>query len=142
MKTTTNNPMKVLAIVMLLGLIVYGVGVAIRNPDLLENSSQRKAAVATSPTSGVVDIDDTQWKEVICLDNTKSVVGNLLTDDVWWQIRLDKDPAKVYTLYPRNWKEGTTNKLVTPPANVTEWRVMPGQAIKTGKVAWKIVPKA
>jgi hypothetical protein len=138
----------------ILGLII-GVGILIygnhqRNPPDNQPGSgliglpEARASIAQStvagsqPNSGVMDIDDVEWRGVVVVGPSQHVIGKIITKGVWWRVRLDRDPNRVYTLYPDDGRK--SSNLDVGPYNVMEWSILPGQAVKKGQVVWSKSP--
>ena len=131
----------VLGWTLVLGLIIYGIGWAIHAPASKERgSSGNTTSIQPLATSGIVEINDREWKGAKCDDPNMHFVWNMLTDDVRWEVRLNRDDNRVFPCYPANWKPGSSLNI-TVPFNVVEWRIVPGQAITKGSVSWSVKPK-
>ena len=139
-------------------MIILLITVVHYKPAVLEYISEFKAKHSKSAsaasqgaieTSGFITIDYAEWHGPKGNYNPNlQIVGHLLTNDVFWMIRLDRDDSRVYTLYPRNWTaeqaktagfKGKT--LDTNPALIVEWKVVSGQSIKKAEVNWELCPK-
>lgn len=101
---------------------------------------QSEHELIPQPMNAVISIDET-WRGVVCLDPRMRIDSKILTDDVYWEIRYDKDDKKIYKLYPRN-RDAKAHFEYPVGANVMEWRVSPGQPIKTALMAYSIHPKS
>lgn len=132
-----------MVLVALIGLTVYIVGYKKRHVNDtpgIETQQSARVVGQSQATSGVYDINDSDvWVGVSCLDGSKRIEGKILTKGVYWQVRLDGDDSRIHTLFPGDWKE--KSNLDVGKHNLQEWRILPGQAIKKGKVAWQIVPR-
>lgn len=133
----------------------FGIGgLLVRNWSTIENEltpsgdTTAAAKAVAQPTSGVIDIDDEVWRGPVIVDEDickrMRVVGSLVTpNDTYWEIRLDHDDSRIYSLYPRNYPGDPTFK--TQVANVIEWRIAKPNGVpqqhRTGSVAWQLVPK-
>lgn len=102
---------------------------------------QTPATVQSTPSSGVMDINQTEWRGVTCLDGRMRTDAKILTDNTWWEMRLDRDDKLIFQLYPRHWKPGS-HLEITNNFTVMEWRVKPGQTNNFAQVAWSISPVA
>ena len=93
--------------------------------------------VSAEPTQGSLEIDNSDdWgKELIAVSSAHSVHADIVTDNVWWQVRLDKNDARVYDLYPRNWT-GNYKNIETAPAYTSQYRIRPGQSVSRGRIAY------
>jgi len=87
---------------------------------------------------GTTLINDHEWHGKVLVPGER-IQARILTRDVWWQIRLDNDDNKIYTLHPADWK---TNDVydIKESFSVEEWRIKPGQSKKEGSMAWSISP--
>lgn len=104
-------------------------------------NSQTPAATQPTPSSGVMEINQTEWRGVTCLDGRMRTDAKILTDNTWWEMRLDRDDKLIFQLYPRHWKPGS-HLEITNNFTVMEWRVKPGQTNNFAQVAWSISPVA
>jgi hypothetical protein len=146
----TSEREKWKGITLVLVLVVTSLGVNRRqDPDIFwrfidwsmrPNTPSVPATAPTSQTSGVIELDAYQWRGVAVTDRTKIIEGAILTSDVWWQVRLDRDDRKVTDLRPKN--QPGPSFIELEPAIVTEWRILPGQTITKGMLAWEISPKS
>jgi hypothetical protein len=80
----------------------------------------------------------TELQGVTCVGESRRLVGKMLTDNAWWQARLDRDDSRIFTLQPRNL--APSGHLEISNYNRMEWRIKPGQAISRGKLVWTIGP--
>lgn len=106
------------------------------SPDNKQSNAQQN--------SGVIEIDSNEWRGVTCLDSTRRVDGSILTDEVWWEVRLDKDDRTIHQLYPRHMKPGSHWEIPNE-FNVMEWRVSPNPTLNPpgtkARIAWSISPR-
>jgi hypothetical protein len=102
---------------------------------------QTPAVVQSTPSSGVMEINQIEWRGVTCLDGRMRTDAKILTDNTWWEMRLDRDDKLIFQLYPRHWKPGS-HLEITNKFTVMEWRVKPGQTNNFAQVAWSISPVA
>jgi hypothetical protein len=89
--------------------------------------------------SGVLTINSYEWHGVACLKPGWHITGRILTKNVWCHVRLDKDDTRVFTLHPDDGQTKDT-LVITNPFNVMEWKVLPGQSVTQGNVAWSFDP--
>ena len=101
-------------------------------PDTMATRTEK-----SQPTSGVIDAVPGVWQGFTCLDGTKHIDYSILVDDVYWEVRFDRDDRRIHPMYPRNFKAGSHDE-VTASANVVEFRIKDGQAAKSAPIAWSI----
>jgi|GEM_PF-4315233 len=88
------------------------------------------------PTSGTLELNSVSWKGMTA-ESGECLDAKILTGDVWWEIRLDRDNDRIYRLYPKDW-DG--KKRMDDPdgrgASYVEWRIAPGQAKDRGEMVF------
>lgn len=118
-----------------------GVEVEPQSVKGIQNPQTSVAANQSTPSSGVMEINQIEWRGVTCLDGRMRTDAKILTDNTWWEMRLDRDDKLIFQLYPRHWKPGS-HLEITNKFTVMEWRVKPGQTNNFAQVAWSISPVA
>ena len=89
------------------------------------------------PRSDTIEIVKRDWHGVTCTDDRMRIDGKILTTNVWWEVRLDKDDGRIYPLYPKNYSPGK-HLEITNDFNVMEWRIKSDQTNDYAIVAWSI----
>jgi hypothetical protein len=112
-------------------------------PQSVNGIQNPQASVVNQPTpsSGVMEINQIEWRGVTCLNGRMRTDAKILTDNTWWEVRLDRDDKLIFQLYPRHWKPGS-HLEITNNFTVMEWRVKSGQTNNFAQVAWSISPVA
>ena len=98
--------------------------------------ASKQVAPESQPTSGVVIAIPGVWQGFTCVDGTKHANYNILVDNVYWEVRFDRDDNRIRPMYPRNLNPGSYDK-VPVSANVFEFRIKPGQ-VKSAPIAWSL----
>jgi len=90
------------------------------------------------------DIVDSDWTGISCREAGKKIVGAIRTEGIPWLVMYNKDPKRVYPMYPAGWtkKIWGTNSVDTDrlPADRADWCVMPGLGFHTAKFKASIEP--
>ena len=127
-----------IAVVLLIVLAVHMKQRRLENPS--GSAFELKVpAPRVQATQGDFTLTSTnEWQGVSSFDPTKRIVGKMLTPNVWRQVRLDTDDARIYTLPPSNL---STGHVEFPEFNTIEWRLRPGDAVTQALQAWEKVAR-
>ena len=109
------------------------------NPQTPQTQSPIMQGPFTHPQEGVIEINAYEWRGISCTEPNMQVVAEIVTKNVWWQLRLDHDDGRIYDSHPRD-MPGEKNVRFNDPAHVFEWRIKPGQSITTGSIRFNIEP--
>lgn len=90
--------------------------------------------------SGVMEINNRDWRGVVNNDDRMRIDAKMLTEGVYWEVRLDRDDRRFHPMYPKGWKPGS-HLEITNDFSVMEWRVKSGQEKDRAEIAWSITPK-
>lgn len=145
-----NNTTKLITVVVIIFLVLIlwylnrGT-ISMGSTAISTSQSVTSAPVKPSneqPREGTIEIDSTTWRGMFC-GSSDCLDSKILTDDVWWEVRMDKDDNRIIPLYPKNWDK---KKFVVVPeaqgANYLEWRIKPGQQISHGIIAFALHKKS
>lgn len=111
-----------------------------KGKSIISNTSSQSQQ--SSPTSGVVEVDDVKWVGKVLMDSTKRLDARLVQpNDTYWQVRMDRNDQRIHTLFPNNAPDDRHLEITLGSWNVMEWRILPGQPVKKGTVAWVISPR-
>ncbi len=128
----------------IMAIVLWGYGYFKYHPAPQEQPMLPVVAVSTQkqPLRGQIELNSTTWQGVI-VDSTECVDAKNLTDNVWWEMRLDKDDGRIFRLYPRNWNEKSILKIPdSKGANIVEWRIVAGQALTHGTLVYALHKKS
>lgn len=109
-----------------------------------DTSAAAKATTGqlSTATMGSIEVGDEAWSQpIVCLDSTKRIDVKMLTQEIYWEVRFDREENRVRHLYPESLGEGSHFEE-TKSFNTIEVRLEPGvpQAHKA-TAAWTISPK-
>lgn len=90
--------------------------------------------------SGVMEINNRDWRGVVNNDDRMRIDAKMLTEGVHWEVRLDRDDRRIHPMYPKGWKPGS-HLEITNDFSVMEWRIKSGQEKDRAEIAWSITPK-
>ena len=90
--------------------------------------------------SGILEVNSREWRGVVNNDDRMRTDMKMLTEGVYWEVRLDRDNRRIHQMYPKGWKPGS-HLEITNDFTVMECRITPGQEKDRAEIAWSITPK-
>jgi len=110
------------------------------------NTSSRNAATQTQTptevesTEKMFTLTQTNWQGMFCDNKDKQIVGDILTENVKWQVRLDGNDRFIFNC-PVLKLSGVQTNLVLPEARMCEWRITPGEQVANAPLHGRIAPR-